>query len=110
MATNSDNVSDTAYLDGWTVQQGAAPAVPESVPGNVIKAEELPLAASLDAAGVDPTQYFANLHIVAGEDEKAVARGEKDGVYVEVAAEEAVAEQAKDEKPVDEPAKDDKKA
>lgn len=107
MATSSsekfiDVKGDTDYLDGWTVQKGGAPAAPESIPGNVIKAEELPLASSLEKQGVDPVQYFANLHIVAGEDEKAVARGEKPGKVEVVEAEDAVAEQ---EKPADKPAK-----
>ncbi|WP_020142208.1 hypothetical protein [Terracoccus sp. 273MFTsu3.1] len=102
MATKSDIVSDTDHLTGWTVQQGGVPAAPESVPGNVIKAEELPLASSLEKQGVDPKQYFANLHIVAGEDEKAVARGEKPGEVEEVSAEDAVAEQEKDADEADE--------
>jgi hypothetical protein len=100
MATSSTSVSADPFV-GWTIQQGPAPEAPESIPGNVILAEELPLAASLDAAGVDPSQYFANLHIVADEDSKAVARGEKEGTPVEVSAEEAVTEQEKDEKPAE---------
>lgn len=90
-----DVKGDTDHLDGWTIQQGLAPVAPETIPGNVVTADELPYASALEKQGVDPKQYFANLHIVAGEDEKAVARGEKPGDFVEVSAEDAVAEQEK---------------
>lgn len=105
MATSSseqyiDVKSDTAYLDGWTIQQGVAPEAPETIPGNVVLAEELPLASSLEKQGVDPKQYFANLHVVADEEQKAVARGEK--------APKVDEEPVEDEAPAEEPVADEK--
>lgn len=60
---------------GWTVQQGAAPAGVEPIPGTVVTVDELPDPAVQKAAGINPLQANAGLNVVNTEEERVKARG-----------------------------------
>lgn len=80
MATDTpkpvDPVDDSEYISGWTIQQGPAPAAPESTPGNVVLESELPWEDSLERAGIDPEQYRSGLVIAKDVNEKREVLGE----------------------------------
>ena len=65
------SVDDSEYLKGWPAQHGAAPAAPETIPGNVVLEAELPYKESLARTGINPADYTNGVVVAKDEAEKA---------------------------------------